>query len=86
MKDNLEILNSIQTIPFFELKKQFDISKLTLQPEILKNILVNLNTHLLFKDHEWYSININDKSQIKEVNEYKQYGSRGQKQLKYKTR
>jgi hypothetical protein len=28
----------------------------------------------------------NDKSQIKEVNEYKQYGSRGQKQLKYKTR
>ena len=25
----------------------------------------------------------NDKSQIKEVNEYKQYGSRGQKQLKY---
>ena len=69
MKDTLLILNSIKTIPlvysFFELKKQLNISNLTLQPEILKNILLNLNTHLLFKDHEWISLNITDKSRIK---------------------
>jgi glutamate-1-semialdehyde 2,1-aminomutase len=73
MKDILEILNSIQIIPlfynFFELKKQYKISKLTLQPEIIKNILVNLNTHLLFKDHEWYSLNITDKTLIKKRKE-----------------
>ena len=43
MKENLDILNSIQLIPlfhtFFQSKKQIDISKLTLQPEIIKNIL-----------------------------------------------
>jgi acetylornithine/succinyldiaminopimelate/putrescine aminotransferase len=68
MKNNLEIFNNIQTIPlfyiFFELKKQFNIYKITSQNEILKNILVNLNTHLLFKDHDWYSINITDNSRI----------------------
>jgi acetylornithine/succinyldiaminopimelate/putrescine aminotransferase len=61
MKDKNIFFNSI--IPlylFFEIKKLFNISKLTLQHEVLKNILVNLNTHLLFKDHEWYSLNTKD--------------------------